>query len=712
MIFGKVAKDYYHKGLAPIPLQNHGTKRGKAAFLTAWQKCGRERPSIEELEEWINKYGDNNVGIACGTMVHDDFQIVAVDVDSEDFIEHVQNMLPSYPCGKKGKKGITYFGLVPQDIPNNKISNKESGMCVEFLSNGMQTVIPPSIHPETDREYEWIGESLLDINLRLLPIIYPEYIWEIKSIANGKGQYFIGGELEDGTTIPGLNYMTYNGVGGGGDTHEMRLRAIGHMVAQGWSDEAIIARIKTAQKKAVQRFGDVFDWPDCERSTQRKIEDAKKKDFGQAKKAKKIPIERQMANWLRDIEFKNVYPKFFEDEIYYFKDGYYKVADKKQLESKLLNVFDSTTAPVAANATNTFTGLVYTDNFGKNADSKICLENGILDIESLSLIPPDPNFEINYKLDVAWNDESKCEKYDSFLDWVFGGDEDSIRCFNEFAGLTFVNNMSFQKMLFLLGEGANGKSTLAQLLEKIHHPKFVTNQSVSSLDDDRVMYSMKGKLLNISSEQSVIKNISEKNLKQLTGGDSVSVRALYKESIVMRPTVRFLCLANSLPGTSDVGVSFRRRIMILKCPNVIPEGERNPELINEILEEKEGIFAKWMQSYKNLLKRKRFIEPKSSAEEVEKYVSINNPVGRYMMEKTLVCDPERGTELSVLEGDIKKFVRDTSSRPYFTTMLMSQLEKEGIKTKVVTTPSGTRTTMVGLRIEVPASSTMGSFQDY
>ena len=76
--------------------------------------------------------------------------------------------------GKKGSRKLLYrlpYGVAP--IPMKQITDPETGeMVLEFRcasANGLtvQDVLPPSIHPETGKPYEWAGKG----NWRDLPVI-------------------------------------------------------------------------------------------------------------------------------------------------------------------------------------------------------------------------------------------------------------------------------------------------------------------------------------------------------------------------------------------------------------------------------------------------------------------------------------------------------------------------------------------------------------
>ena len=88
--------------------------------------------------------------------------LVAVDIDSDDaaVIAAVKATCPS-PVRKRGRKGYTaFFRAGPMVKPRSfKFGNGDG---VDLLAHGKQTVLPPTIHPDTDKPYAWLSVDTLE----------------------------------------------------------------------------------------------------------------------------------------------------------------------------------------------------------------------------------------------------------------------------------------------------------------------------------------------------------------------------------------------------------------------------------------------------------------------------------------------------------------------------------------------------------------------
>ena len=102
--------------------------------------------------------------------------LIAVDIEQDDLVEPVRHALrigAARVCAKKGKQGLTIFARGDENQKNKKLNRREDNgsisTLVEILSTGSQTVIPPTVHPDTDAPYEWIGIALNPVTCATCP---------------------------------------------------------------------------------------------------------------------------------------------------------------------------------------------------------------------------------------------------------------------------------------------------------------------------------------------------------------------------------------------------------------------------------------------------------------------------------------------------------------------------------------------------------------
>lgn len=164
-IFEEYAQKFYDKDLKAIPC------KGKRPVVKNWSKIS--------FEDKIDQYANWSIGVQTGKVSN----LIIVDIDTKD--KELQNkfysVLPPIYSGKQGdkNKGKNYFFQYPSD--REVASYKPQGI-LDILSDGSFSVMPPSPHPDYDYNYEWVGESLLDIDIDDLPVFTKEIEDDLKAL--------------------------------------------------------------------------------------------------------------------------------------------------------------------------------------------------------------------------------------------------------------------------------------------------------------------------------------------------------------------------------------------------------------------------------------------------------------------------------------------------------------------------------------------------
>lgn len=183
-MFGEESIKYFEQDLVTIPLE------GKRPFLKNWQSTTIDNYNLSLADD----YPDANIGMLLGKCQN----IIALDIDREDALD----LCPPSPVRKKGKKGETRFFRY-----NGEKNVKRHDLGIELLSDGSQTVMPPSIHPDTGKPYRWITPDILpEFDVKDLPILENTFLLMLKNNPIKKdvvGRHntlikHLGGKIKDG----------------------------------------------------------------------------------------------------------------------------------------------------------------------------------------------------------------------------------------------------------------------------------------------------------------------------------------------------------------------------------------------------------------------------------------------------------------------------------------------------------------------------------
>jgi bifunctional DNA primase/polymerase-like protein/uncharacterized protein DUF3987 len=183
--YEQCAESLAERGYAPIPIMVGSKAPGFCCAglwvpLAGWQKRylhGRQ-PNYMDHNLWSN--GDSGIGVVGGKASHG---LVAVDIDTDDTAikTAIVKVLPATPVKKVGAKGETGFYYGP-DIAASRSWNINGKRVCDLIADGRQTVLPPTIHPDTGAPYRWVGNSLDLYDPDELPLLDADTIGDIGAV--------------------------------------------------------------------------------------------------------------------------------------------------------------------------------------------------------------------------------------------------------------------------------------------------------------------------------------------------------------------------------------------------------------------------------------------------------------------------------------------------------------------------------------------------
>ncbi|ADU24343.1 hypothetical protein Rumal_3920 (plasmid) [Ruminococcus albus 7 = DSM 20455] len=171
----------------------------------------------------------------------------------------------------------------------------------------------------------------------------------------------------------------------------------------------------------------------------------------------------------------------------------------------------------------------------------------------------------------------------------------------EYLGYLLIPSTKGQKMMFLIGQGGEGKSRIGIVLREIFRDNMLTG-NIHRIETDRFFrYNLKDRLLMIDDDMQMQALSSTGYIKNLVTAETpIDVEAKGKQSEQALLYTRLLCFGNGSPKTLyDKSKGFSRRMIIL---TTLPPPERriiDPYIAEKFIAEKEKIFC-WM--YDGLLR--------------------------------------------------------------------------------------------------------------
>lgn len=161
---------YRELGLSLIPIKIGAKRPDCSPFSTdEWQRFCDRLPTEEECDAWESQH--KRYGVTLGRAS----KIMAIDIDSDD--KNIINACPLSPVIKRGRKGETRFFRYDPEVPSCKVAG-----IIDILAHGRQTLLPPTIHPETNEPYVWLTPDTLDnYDIKDLPIFTAADLAELRA---------------------------------------------------------------------------------------------------------------------------------------------------------------------------------------------------------------------------------------------------------------------------------------------------------------------------------------------------------------------------------------------------------------------------------------------------------------------------------------------------------------------------------------------------
>jgi putative DNA primase/helicase len=315
--------------------------------------------------------------------------------------------------------------------------------------------------------------------------------------------------------------------------------------------------------------------------------------------------------------------------------------------------------------------------FGKNT-KHICLLNGTVDLETGALESHAQGHELRFQLGFNFDADAKCPVYEGQLNQTFAGNVRAIETFEEFAALTLVPDLQYQKACYLVGEGGSGKSTLLRVVEEMHDPAAVSVTSLPKLEGERYLADVVMRLLCLSSDTQTDRPIFGESFVRITGGDPVATRRLYEEVRGhVQPTVRFMGSMNfNMPKFIAAPDALGRRLIFLVCGEKVASPD--PRRGEALRAERPGILNRWIGALGRLRTRGRFDSPPESAELVMEFAQAHNPVEAFIVDR-LEKDPTAATPISKVTDEYNFWAASVGERQTSAMLLGKALRAAGIQ---------------------------------
>lgn len=324
--------------------------------------------------------------------------------------------------------------------------------------------------------------------------------------------------------------------------------------------------------------------------------------------------------------------------------------------------------------------------FNESTIRRMCFQNSVLNIDTMEAVPHSTDFGFLGAQAYDYDPAATAPVFTKFLKDITCDDEKLTQIILEFIGYTLSGDDQWlQKALVLKGDGANGKSTLLNVITALIGESLISNVGPEQFQDQYYIAMMFGKLANISSESPRDALLRPDLFKALTGDDKITGRAIRENPITQKARAKMIFAVNEMPATGDVGYSLMRRLLIIPFDRTFKEGEQDPTIGKKMLQELPGILNLCLQAYKQLCKQREFTTSDRSEAELKTFISNVDHVKEFSENYIQVHDdPAKYATQASVYPVYSEMVKRDGGKPLSRQRFFDQLRKHipGYKQRV------------------------------
>ena len=279
-----------------------------------------------------------------------------------------------------------------------------------------------------------------------------------------------------------------------------------------------------------------------------------------------------------------------------------------------------------------------------DAEHIVC-KNGVLDLKTGQLSEFAPDGHHMSAVPVVFDPDAKCPMFLKFLDQVLSNQTDKDAIIEMF-GYCLQKNYTYEIAVLLVGEGANGKSVLLEVLRRFLGPENVTSVTPQNLTKSRFASSyLCHKLANIQPDIPARPIEDAGTLKTLTGSDLTHAEVKYGGHSDFLNHAKLIFAGNAVPPSWDMSKAYCRRWRIIdflntfspQDPNYVPRDILLARLTSS--EELSGILNLALKGLLRLSQQHQLSGTPSMKDQQLDYMKRSDPA-RYFLEAYIYQDTE------------------------------------------------------------------------
>lgn len=222
--------------------------------------------------------------------------------------------------------------------------------------------------------------------------------------------------------------------------------------------------------------------------------------------------------------------------------------------------------------------------------------NGTVDLRTAEMHLHRAGDLLTQTSDIEWDDSARCPTWDAFVRSSMGGDLMLTLYLQRLIGYAITGLTTEHILAFFHGEGNNGKSTFLQVLRSVLGEYACPAPRDLLFEDAKggqrhpsELARLYGKRMVVCAEIGENVTLDEAKVKDLTGGDAISVRRMREDFWDLEPTHTLMVAGNHKPTVRGSDLGIWRRIRLVPWSVIVEAKDVDRDLPGKLRAEARGI---------------------------------------------------------------------------------------------------------------------------
>jgi len=222
--------------------------------------------------------------------------------------------------------------------------------------------------------------------------------------------------------------------------------------------------------------------------------------------------------------------------------------------------------------------------------------SGVVDLETGELREHSPRLRMTKTTGAPYLADARCPLWMAHLRRIFADNDDVMDFWQRWSGYCLTGLTTEQALVIPWGTGSNGKTATVET-ERVMRGDSAVGADMRSFTVTRSegprndLARLAGARMATASESGASARLDESLVKQVTGGEPLTVRYLHQEHFEYVPQFKLVLSTNHKPEIAGTDHGIWRRVRLVPFTVTIPEDEQDRDLLTKLRGELSGILA-------------------------------------------------------------------------------------------------------------------------